>query len=92
MFNQRKNLRLVHRELPQFQHILSTDHAVHSSFPSGDMSGATTFALVCFALTPEVRPWPARPRTRCHRDTNVLAEIAGAAPIRGRFSRVARSK
>mmetsp|Transcript_13784 Transcript_13784/g.35417 ORF Transcript_13784/g.35417 Transcript_13784/m.35417 type:complete len:356 (-) Transcript_13784:203-1270(-) len=42
----------VTRQIPQIQYFLSREHAMHSSFPSGDASGSTTFAIIGMLVTP----------------------------------------
>eukprot|EP00041_Stephanoeca_diplocostata_P022137 m.524684 g.524684 ORF g.524684 m.524684 type:complete len:381 (+) comp21991_c0_seq1:250-1392(+) len=50
-------LQNVRRELPQIQHFLSREHSKYSSFPSGDASGAATFAFFCIAVIPAASPY-----------------------------------
>jgi membrane-associated phospholipid phosphatase len=42
----------VTRQVPQLQYFLSREHAMNSSFPSGDAAGSMTFAVVGLAVAP----------------------------------------
>mmetsp|Transcript_40428 Transcript_40428/g.56329 ORF Transcript_40428/g.56329 Transcript_40428/m.56329 type:complete len:365 (+) Transcript_40428:189-1283(+) len=52
LVKKRAELANVTRKIPQIQYFLSREHAMRSSFPSGDAAGSTTFAIIGLAVTP----------------------------------------